>query len=273
MGSALARALVKANHEVTVWNRTHERALPLEQAGAHVTNDLTVAVSASDVVITSVASTAVVDALVEQAAEQLRGRTLVQLSTGRPSEIRRGAAAAASAGVTYIGGAILAYPRAVGTDEAMFLIGGDRPAFEHVRPLLDDLGTVRFLAEDPAAPSAMDAAQIAFFYGAMSGLLHGARLTVAANLALDDYRDLSLWLVQNFVAGAVADATERFVSRDYSQPQSSLDAHLGGIADLVVGTTDEAGLRSNVMEAIRDEILSAVDAGLGGQDIAALLER
>ena len=34
MGSALARALAGAGHQVTAWNRTRSRALPLASAGA-----------------------------------------------------------------------------------------------------------------------------------------------------------------------------------------------------------------------------------------------
>jgi 3-hydroxyisobutyrate dehydrogenase-like beta-hydroxyacid dehydrogenase len=47
MGSALAKALVAAGHETTVWNRSAGKELP----GAHVTTTAGEAVRASPVVV------------------------------------------------------------------------------------------------------------------------------------------------------------------------------------------------------------------------------
>jgi 3-hydroxyisobutyrate dehydrogenase-like beta-hydroxyacid dehydrogenase len=272
MGSALARALLRAGHNVTVWNRTAARAQPLAEDGATVTTDLQGAVSAAKFVIVCVASPDVVDGLVNAAAKELRGRTLIQVTTGRPAAIRHGAELASDAGISVLGGAILAYPRTVGLPEAVFLFGGEQSVYEHARPLLEDLGTVHLLGPDPGAPSAMDAAMIGFFYGALSGFLHGARITKAEGLKLETYTALAQPFIGNFIADAVADAAQRIVSHDYSDPQSSLETHLGGIDDLVIGTSKDARLDSPVMEAIRDQIAAGVRRGLGSQDIAVLLE-
>ena len=134
MGSALARALLRAGHAVTVWNRTAARAAPLAEEGASVAAGLQEAVTASEFVIVCVAGTDVVDELVSAASAELRGRTLVQVTTGRPAAIRRGAAVATEAGITVLGGAILAYPRTIGLPEAVFLFGGEEAEFEHARP-------------------------------------------------------------------------------------------------------------------------------------------
>ena len=50
-GSALARALVKGRHRVTVWNRTESKAVPLMREGAAPAPDLASGVAASPVVI------------------------------------------------------------------------------------------------------------------------------------------------------------------------------------------------------------------------------
>lgn len=274
MGSALARALIAAGHPVTVWNRTAARALPLGDAGAAVAGELAEAIASAETVITCVASPAVVDELVAEpsALGALTGRTLIQLTTGRPAEIRRGAEFAQGNGADYLGGAIIASPRTVGTTEAVLLFGGDEGVFERRRPLLEALGTVLFLGVDPAGPTAMDAALIAFFYGAISGFLHGARLTRAEGIDVETYLSLSGPFLRDFITGAIADATARITSGDTSDPQSSMETHLGGIDDLVVGTSRDAGIELSVMAAIRDEIAAAVRAGHGAQDIVALLD-
>ncbi len=54
MGSAIARHLLKAGHEVTVWNRTRERAEPLAKAGARVAGSPVEAVKEAEVAFTMV---------------------------------------------------------------------------------------------------------------------------------------------------------------------------------------------------------------------------
>lgn len=274
MGSALARALLVAGHAVTVWNRTAARAQPLADAGATVAVGLAEAIAAAETIITCVASPAVVDELISEpsALRALAGRTLVQVTTGRPAEVRRGAEFAHRHGVDFLGGAIMAHPRTVGTAEAVFLFGGDEALFESRRPLLEALGTLRLLGPDHGGPTAMDAALIAFFYGAMAGFLHGARLTRAEDIDVQAYLSLAGPFLRDFVAAATADATARITTGDTSDPQSSLETHLGGIDDLVVGTSRDAGIDLSVMAAIRDEIAAAVRAGRGAEDIVSLLD-
>jgi len=274
MGSALVRALLVGGHKVTVWNRTAARTQPLADVGATVADELAEAVAASKTVITCVASPAVVDELVARPAvlRALSGRTLVQLTTGRPAEIRRGAQFAHAHAIDYLGGAIMAHPRTVGTPAAVLLFGGDETVFTSRYHLLEALGTLRLLGTDPGSPTAMDAALIGFFYGAMSGFLHGARLTRAEGIDVKTYLSLTAPFLRDFIVPATADAAARIISRDTSDPQSSLQTHLGGIDDLVVGTSRDAEIDLSVMAAIRDEIAAAVRAGQGSEDIVALLD-
>jgi 3-hydroxyisobutyrate dehydrogenase-like beta-hydroxyacid dehydrogenase len=273
MGSALARALLRAGHSVTVWNRTAERAAPLGAEGAAVALGSAAAIAASETAIVCVASPDVVDEVLapDDVREALKGRTLVQLTTGRPDAIRRGASPLADL-TTFLGGAILAFPRMIGTPDAVILIGGDGAAAARVTPLLEALGTVRVLGSDPGDPSAMDAALIAFFYGSISGFLSGARIARAAGLDPEAYVALAGPFLRDFIADAVTDTGGRALSGDLSDPQSSLDTHFGGIDDLVLGTAGDVGVESPALSAVRDELAVAIAAGQGDLDIAALLD-
>ena len=55
MGLALAGAVARAGHTVTVWNRTASRAEPLREQGVAVADTVASACSASDVVIVCLA--------------------------------------------------------------------------------------------------------------------------------------------------------------------------------------------------------------------------
>ncbi len=89
MGSALAAAAVGAGHEVTVWNRTAAKTLPLAEQGARVASTVAEAVTASDLIIVCLrgyhATTELLDAT--EVAPALTGKTIVQLGTGAPTEV------------------------------------------------------------------------------------------------------------------------------------------------------------------------------------------
>ena len=64
MGSGMARNLIKAGHQLTVYNRTRQRAEGLESLGARVVSSPAEAASAAEVLITMLADDgAVKDAL------------------------------------------------------------------------------------------------------------------------------------------------------------------------------------------------------------------
>jgi len=277
MGSALARALAGAGHQVTVWNRTRSRAEPLAEAGVTVADHLLDAVRGSDPVIMCVSNQAAAAELLADSAlsDLLRGRTLVQMTTGTPADGRRNAAWAQPLGIGYVDAAILAYPREIGTPDAEIFYCGPAGAPETapgLEPLLSALGTVHFVGADAGGASVVDAALIAFFYGAMAGFVQCLNLASAEGVPIPDLLALSGPFFSRFIANAVHETGERVAERRYDQPQSSLDTHLGGIDLLVLGSSREAGIDTGVVTAIRDAFARAVAGGHGAEDIAILAD-
>jgi 3-hydroxyisobutyrate dehydrogenase-like beta-hydroxyacid dehydrogenase len=277
MGSALARALAGAGHDVTAWNRTRSRAEPLASAGVTVADGLLDAVRGSDPVIMCVSNQAAAAELLSDPALTglLRGRTLVQMTTGTPADGRRNAAWAAPLGIGYVDAAILAYPREMGTPDAEIFYCGPAAAPETapgLGPLLGALGTVHYLGEDAGRAAVVDAALIAFFYGTMAGLVQCVNLATAEGVPIGDLLPISGPFFSRFIANAVTETGERLTERRYGEPQSSLDTHLGGIDLLVLGSSREAGIDTGVVTAIRDSLAAAVAAGHGADDIAILAD-
>jgi 3-hydroxyisobutyrate dehydrogenase-like beta-hydroxyacid dehydrogenase len=277
MGSALARALAGAGHQVTAWNRTRSRALPLASAGVTIADGLLDAVRGSDPVIMCVSNQAVAAELLADPAltDLLRGRTLVQMTTGTPADGRRNAAWAEPLGIGYVDAAILAYPREIGTPDAEIFYCGPAAAAEappELGPLLGALGTVHNLGEDAGRASVVDAALIAFFYGTMAGLVQCVNLATAEGVPIGDLLPISGPFFSRFIGNAVTETGERLTERRYGEPQSSLDTHLGGIDLLVLGASREAGIDTAVVTAIRDSFAQAVAAGHGAEDIAILAD-
>ena len=274
MGSALARALAAAGHQVTAWNRTHSRARPLASAGVNVAESLPDAVGASDLVLMCVSNQAAAAELLSasELTGLLRGRTLIQMTTGTPADGRRNAAWAQPLGIGYVDAAILAYPREIGTSDAEIFYCGPAAADPRLEPALRALGRLHFLGEDAGRAAVVDAALIAFFYGTMAGFLQCVTLATAEGVPVGDLLELSGPFFQRFIANAVTETGERIAERRYGEPQSSLDTHLGGIDLLVLGSSREAGIDTGVVTAIRDSFARAVEAGHGADDIAILAD-
>jgi len=85
MGAAMARNIAKAGHDVTVWNRTRDKA---EATGLPTAATPAEAVRHADVVLTMLFDGATVREVIEQAADALRpgGRLLLVANRHLPYE-------------------------------------------------------------------------------------------------------------------------------------------------------------------------------------------
>src|SRR5918997_559548 len=81
MGTALARAFLRAGHPTTVWNRTARRADDLVAAGAVRADSVAAAAAASAVVVICVMDNTVVRELL---SDKLAGRSVVNLTSSTP---------------------------------------------------------------------------------------------------------------------------------------------------------------------------------------------
>ncbi|MGW4942229.1 NAD(P)-dependent oxidoreductase [Actinoplanes sp. NPDC004185] len=133
MGAAVARRLLDAGHQVTVWNRTAEKTAPLVAAGARAA--ATPAVPEAEVVITMLTDAAAVQEVV-QAAALRPGSVLVEMSTIGPEAVR---ALRVPDGVTLVDAPVLGSVAAAESGQLNVLAGGN---VERALPVLESLGTV-----------------------------------------------------------------------------------------------------------------------------------
>lgn len=274
MGSALARALLDGGHAVTVWNRTPARAEPLREAGAAIAVDLRDAIAASDVTVMNVANQTVVGELLDaaDAASTLRGKTLIQLTTGTPTDGRRGQEFAVEHGIAYLDGAIMAYPRTIGTEAAVILFSGEREVFSAQESLLRTLGTPHYAGADPGLAAVSDAALLAFFFATVAGFLYGANVSRAAGIEIAEYLALADPFFKSFITEAVEETAERIAGGRYDEAQSSTDTDVAAIDLLIVDASRDVGVDPALMAAISDAFGRIVAAGRGDDAIAALAD-
>jgi 3-hydroxyisobutyrate dehydrogenase-like beta-hydroxyacid dehydrogenase len=274
MGSAIALTLLKAGHVVTIWNRTRARTQTLAKQGAVTAEHLENAVAASPLTIMCVTDQAACRAILEQVkvARSLRGKVLVQLTTGTPADARRNSRWARRRDIQYLDGAVMAAPHQIGRDEATILYGGPGITFAAAESTLSALGTALYFSEDAGMPALMDAALIALYYGAVAGFIHGATLVTGEGAELQGFAELAQRFLGTFVAPVLTEIRLRIDRGFYADAQATMNTQIAAMDLLVLRTSRDVGVHTEVMESIRGTFAAAIAAGRGHEDIACLAE-
>ena len=187
MGAALVRALVKGGTSVTIWNRTRAKAEALARPGVTVAHASGEALAASPCSILCLSRYADGQQLLEAEQTQLAGKILIQLTTGNPDEARELARVVQEKEGNYIDGAIMGLPDHVGTPQNLVLYSGNTAVFEAQRPLLEQLGGLRYVGEDPGAASAFDLSVLMPTFALAVGVLQGMKACEAAGISAEQY--------------------------------------------------------------------------------------
>lgn len=270
MGSALARALLAAGHPTTVWNRSAARTTPLREAGAGVAADPAAAVAAGPVVIVCLYDHASVHQVLDPIADQLAGRTVINVTTTTPDESRELAAWAAERAITYLDGGIMAVPQMIGGPGSLILYSGAAEAFEKFEPALSLWGRSRYLGADAGLAPLHDLAILTPMYTAFAGFLHGAAMLASAGVPATELAELAGPFLTAVVEPSVRHSAEVVDGGDFAVPgQQSLE-----FSDLskFVSASTAAGVDPVLIDAVQSLIKRQVDAGFGDHGFARIFE-
>jgi 3-hydroxyisobutyrate dehydrogenase-like beta-hydroxyacid dehydrogenase len=143
MGSAMAKNLVIAGHDVTIFNRTPGRSRALVELGAHEAADIAGACH-GEVVITMLADDdAVADTVLGKdgvLANLARGAIHISMSTISVALSKRLTQAHAQAGQRYLAATVMGRPDMAAAANLFILAAGDPATIEICGPLFDSLG-------------------------------------------------------------------------------------------------------------------------------------
>ena len=144
MGAGIVPRLLAAGHAVTGWNRTRSKAEPLLKAGMTWADSPRAVAVKSEVVFSILTDAAAVRSVAlgeNGVVAGLRpGGIFVDMSTIAPDASRAIAAEVARAGFTMLDAPISGSPVTLAQGKASIMVGGDRDAFERVKPALLAIG-------------------------------------------------------------------------------------------------------------------------------------
>ena len=269
MGSVLARLLQEQGKRVTVWNRSEEKARPLTAIGATYMADIHAAVAANDLILICVLDYAAAEQVLQ--GVPLKGKTVVQFSTGTPQDARLMAAAFTARGAAYLDGAILATPSQMGTAQTPIFLSGSQQAWANAEPVLRVLGgALTYFGEAPGAAAAWDIAALSTMFGMMMGFLNGARVIESEGMLVADLGNM-IQAIAPVLGQMVKDTADDVQLEKYADPESSIDI-CAGTFDLMVRLSAENKLDAGFGLFGQQLFGNAQQAGYGRQRIAALMK-
>jgi 3-hydroxyisobutyrate dehydrogenase-like beta-hydroxyacid dehydrogenase len=146
MGTPMARRLLRAGHDLVVWNRSPERTAPLAQEGAAVASSPAKAAAGRDFVITMVATPEALEQVLfgtaGLAATLLPGQVVIDMSTVGPDEIRSVSVRLPKATVL-VDAPVRGSVFQATSGRLDIFVGATDEDYERVRPILESLGSVR----------------------------------------------------------------------------------------------------------------------------------
>jgi 3-hydroxyisobutyrate dehydrogenase-like beta-hydroxyacid dehydrogenase len=144
MGRSIVQRLLDAQHQVTVWNRTEDKAEPLLAAGARWADSPREVAEAGELVFTMVTNTAAVRAVTEGAdgilAGLAPGKIFVDMSTASPANTRSLAETVAESGASMLDSPVSGTALTVDQGKASLMVGGEPDTFAHAKPVLEAIG-------------------------------------------------------------------------------------------------------------------------------------
>ena len=140
MGYAMAERLAKGGCDIAVWNRTKEKAQPLEKYGAKVVNQLE-ELSTKDILFVMVSTYEDVKEVIGKALASGRKPKMVvecsSISLEGSAELRKTLAAK---GVEYLAAPVSGNAKVIKAGKLTFVVSGPKAAYEAARPYLDMMG-------------------------------------------------------------------------------------------------------------------------------------
>lgn len=270
MGAAMARNLLRAGHEVHVWNRDPAKTSPLADAGALVAASPAGAVAAADVVLTMLYDAAAVTDVIRRAASGVRaGTAWVQSTTVGVQDAAALAGLADEVGLDLVEAPVSGTREPAEAGQLLVIAAGPEAVRERVAPVLDAIGArTVWTGQDPGAGSATRLKLVVNSWVIAASNAAGEIVALAGALGVEprqffdliDGGGLDLPFLRS-KTGLILD--DRLDPASFAVDTSLKDARL------IVDAAREHGLRLDGAEASAARLERVASQGRSKQDMAA----
>lgn len=271
MGLELASRLLRAGHDLAVYNRTRAKAEPLEAQGATLV-DSPAELADREIVFTIVAGPDDFKQVILGEGGLLSGpdsrlRIIVDSTTISPDasqEVREGAAAR---GVQLLAAPVSGNPKVVAAGLLTFVVSGPRAAFDDVNPYLNLLGTrATYVGEGERARLAK------ICHNLLLGVVAETLAEIAVLAEKEGVPRAALFeFINESVMGSMFTRykTPAYVNLDFTP--TFTPPLLRKDFDLGLDQARKSGVNMPVAETARGRVQELIDRGRTDEDFAALI--
>lgn len=272
MGSALAEILLKAGHQLIVYNRTSMKTAPLVALGATAAATPAEAIAAADATLVVLIDAAAVrqTLLGDATLGALSGRRLLNVTTTTTTEIVELARDVAACGGTLSEVTVTVYPHQIRNREGQFIIGcsvADEPFW--TKMLLGIGECVHRAGEVGDATTAETPLVPGFMFNVIAtayAVVIGKKLNVAPAILehyLTSNPTLSITGAKSFLP--------QMLTRKYSESMASID-NMGIAANITLDQARSLGVPTKIIEEMIELFKLASERGLGAKDVSGVYE-
>jgi 3-hydroxyisobutyrate dehydrogenase len=268
MGAPMARHLAQAGHDVTVWNRSSEKAQPLAEHGAEVAGDPGSAVQGAEVVVTMLTDGQAVEDVMRDAAPAAGEGTLWwQASTVGIDATEALAALAEAHGLPFVDAPVLGTRGPAEAGELVVLASGPAGALERLAPLFHAVGSKTMVLGEAGTASR--------FKLVMNHWVIGVTDAIAETLALAEGLDLDPRLFLDAIEGGSLDIAYAHLKGpgmiEGDLPVAFPLKHALKDADLVLAAAARHDLDLGLAPAVRERFARAAEAGYADADMGMVI--
>jgi 3-hydroxyisobutyrate dehydrogenase len=271
MGGGMAARLLAQGFELTVHNRTAEKAAPLAAAGAVVADSPETAVAGVSTVLISLADEpAVEEVLFGRVVPALApGSVVVDTSTVSPGYAVEAARRLAVAGLRRVEACVVGNPLQAREGQLRVYVSGPGEDVAEVRPILDAIGS-EVVPTGPFGTATTVKLIFNLLLGAqVASLAEAVGYGVTAGLDRDQ-------LLQAVAASGFSSVVMRFraelMRAGRYQPAFFRSVLMEKDLRLAVAAARDTGVDLPVLESVRAAFASVVEAGDGDLDAAVVIE-
>ncbi len=272
MGGAMAGRIGRAGFDTVVWNRDTAKARRVgAEHGVAIAETAARAAAGADVVITSLADDAAVEAvylgpdgIVAGIGE---GTVALEMSTIDPETTRRVGEAVDAAGAGYLDCPVSGSVSTVEAGTLTIMVGGDAALLDRVRPVLDALASriVHVGARGAGAATKL----------AVNGLVHGLNVALSEAVVLAERAGVQREIAYEVFASGAGGAPFVQYKRDaYEHPEEagvafSIDLVAKDL-ELITGLAGRVGAPMRQAETNLGIVGDAIASGFGDRDLSAV---
>ena len=272
MGIGMAGNLLKAGHQLTVWNRTRSKAEELAKSGAKIASTPAEAVREAEVAFTMLADDPAATEVVlgkDGVLEALpRGSVHVSASTIGAQLSEKLNQEHEAHGQKYISAPVFGRPEAAAAAKLYIVVAGDADTIKYCEPLLSLLGQKTFMLGDKPHMANVVKLSGNFLIASVLESL-GEAITLVRKYGVDPQQYLDMLTSTLFSAPVYKNYGGLILSQKFDPPGFKLKLGLKDIR-LALAAGEQANVPLPMASVIRDQALAGIANGLGEKDWSSL---